>query len=326
MGLACPIRTLSFIHFIYWLTMTSTKWFALGSFGLSTVLAYIGGFAGSSFVERQLSTESTAPEIVTTNSSNPTAKPATSKSRRRVSVNERQYVQPIVNRSIFDSTQAGKKSTSTLAPAEGDSVESSLQLTLLATIIASPEQYSVALIQEESGVSGTYGIGYDLIGQATITKIEKNRVYFQRNNSDQIEYIEIGGEGAASDAPKAKKGKASEEEGDIQKVGNNKYLVDQSVLDEILANPEKLYTQVRVTPHKDSDGNIDGYRMTGIRRKSLFYKLGIKNGDIVHSVNGQPLNSLSAAMDAYNSLGNSRDFNFDVTRRKNKQTFEYEVR
>ena len=103
-------------------------------------------------------------------------------------------------------------------------------------------------------------------------------------------------------------------------------MVDQSVLDEILANPEKLYTQVRVTPHKDQDGNIDGYRMTGIRRKSLFYKLGIKNGDIVHSVNGQALNSLSAAMDAYNSLGNSRDFNFDVTRRKNKQTFEYEVR
>ena len=36
----------------------------------------------------------------------------------------------------------------------------------------------------------------------------------------------------------------------------------------------------------------------------------------MHSVNGQPLNSLSAAMDAYNSLGNARDFNFDVTRRK----------
>ena len=120
--------------------------------------------------------------------------------------------------------------------------------------------------------------------------------------------------------------RTSSEDGEVQKVGSNKYIVDQSVLDEILASPEKLYTQVRVTPHKDQDGNIDGYRMTGIRRKSLFYKLGIKNGDIVHSVNGQQLNSLSAAMDAYNSLGNSRDFNFDVTRRKNKQTFEYEVR
>ena len=305
--------------------MTSTKWFALGSFGLSTVLAYVGGFAGSAFVERQISTESTPPEIVAAEASPLDQKPKPSQAKRRSSPNERQYVQSIVNRSIFDSSQAGAKATSSLEPAEGDSIESNLQLTLLATIIASPEQYSVALIQDESGSSSTYGIGYDLIGQATITKIEKSRVYFQRNNSEQIEYIEIGGEVGTSDAPKKKAGTAAED-GEIQKIGNNKYVVEQSVLDEILANPEKLYTQVRVTPHKDQDGNIDGYRMTGIRRKSLFYKLGIKNGDIVHSVNGQQLNSLSAAMDAYNSLGNSRDFNFDVTRRKNKQTFEYEVR
>lgn len=305
--------------------MTSTKWFAIGSFSLTTLLAYIGGFAGSSFVERKLATESVAPEIVATKSD--TEKPIhkTTNSKRRTVPNERQYVQTIVNRSIFDSSQAGQKSSMSSEPAEGDSVESNLQLTLLATIIASPEQYSVALIQDESGNASTYGVGYDLIGQATVTKIEKSRVYFQRNNSDQLEYIEIGGESAKSDAP-IKSTDTSTEDGDVQKVGNNKYVVDQSVLDEILANPEKLYTQVRVTPHKDQDGNIDGYRMTGIRRKSLFYKLGIKNGDIVHSVNGQPLNSLSAAMDAYNSLGNSKDFNFDVTRRKNKQTFEYEVR
>jgi type II secretion system protein C len=306
--------------------MTSTKWFAIGSFSLTTLLAYIGGFAGSSFVERKLATESVAPEIVATDFTD-IEKPIhkTTQSKRRAVSNERQYVQTIVNRSIFDSSQAGQKSSMSSEPAEGDSVESSLQLTLLATIIASPEQYSVALIQDESGSASTYGVGYDLIGQATVTKIEKSRVYFQRNNSDQLEYIEIGGESAKSDAP-TKSTDTSTEDGDVQKVGNNKYVVDQSVLDEILANPEKLYTQVRVTPHKDQDGNIDGYRMTGIRRKSLFYKLGIKNGDIVHSVNGQPLNSLSAAMDAYNSLGNSKDFNFDVTRRKNKQTFEYEVR
>ena len=46
--------------------MTSTKWFALGSFGLSTVLAYVGGFAGSAFVERQITTDSAPPEIIAT--------------------------------------------------------------------------------------------------------------------------------------------------------------------------------------------------------------------------------------------------------------------
>ena len=135
-------RTLCFEYvshlFFHWLFMTSTKWFALGSFGLSTVLAYVGGFAGSAFIERQVSTESpllrlSLQKIVLQ------TKIHSPKTNSRNTPNERQYVQSIVNRSIFDSSQAGAKVSSTLAPAEGDSIESSLQLTLLATIIAAPE-------------------------------------------------------------------------------------------------------------------------------------------------------------------------------------------
>ena len=302
---------------------SSLKWFTIGSFALSTIFAYGAGFAGSTFIERQISTEASAPEIELgepTNVATPRA------SRKRIPPRQEQYVRSIVDRSIFDSSQAGKKNLVVSEPADGDSVASSLQLTLLATIIATPESYSIALIQDESGNSSTYGVGYDIIGQATITKIEKNRVYFQRNNTEQIEYIEIGGEAGKSDLPKSTGEAKTDDDGEVQKIGNNKYVVEQAVLDEILANPEKLYSQVRVTPHKDENGEIDGYRMTGIRRNSLFYKLGVKNGDIVHSVNGQGLTSLSTAMDAYNSLGNSKAFNFDITRRKNKQTFEYEVR
>ena len=88
----------------------------------------------------------------------------------------------------------------------------------------------------------------------------------------------------------------------------------------------ELYSQIRVVPHKDSNGEIDGYRLSGIRRRSFFYKLGVKNGDIVHSVNGQSLTSMSSAMDAYNSLSNEQSFSFEITRRNQRQTFEYEIR
>ena len=298
-----------------------SNWFLIGSLGLSTLFAYSSGFAVSSMVKRQVQTDSIAPSIEV-------APPQKQTPKRKKTINQNEYVSTIVGRSMFDSSKAGQTSTSTTQPADGDSVESSLQLTLLFTITTTPEEFSIALIQnEDAGFATTYGVGYDLLGQATITKIEANRVYFQRHDSQQLEYIEVGVKAEPSKGPDTKAtANADNEDGEVQKVGNNKYVVDQAVLDEILANPEKLYTQVRVTPHKDSNGEIDGYRMTGIRRKSLFYKLGVKNGDIVHSVNGQPLTSLSSAMDAYNSLGNSRAFSFDITRRKNKQTFDYEVR
>lgn len=304
------------------MSIKKSNWFLIGSLSLSTLFAYSGGFAVSSMVKRQVQTDSVAPTVDTTATT-----PQKPTRKRTKSINQNQYVSTIVGRSMFDSSQAGQTSTSTAEPADGDSVESSLQLTLLFTITATPEEFSIALIQnEDAGFASTYGVGYDLLGQATITKIEANRVYFQRHDSLQIEYIEVGTKSEPSREIDTKTSAKAADDGDVQKVGNNKYVVDQAVLDEILANPEKLYTQVRVTPHKDSNGDIDGYRMTGIRRKSLFYKLGVKNGDIVHSVNGQQLTSLSSAMDAYNSLGNSRAFSFDITRRKNKQTFDYEVR
>ena len=71
-----------------------------------------------------------------------------------------------------------------------------------------------------------------------------------------------------------------------------------------MENPEQLYSQIRAVPHKGPDGKVD-YRL-GDPPKSVFHKLGIKNGDIVHGVNGQSLTSMSAAMDAFNGLRTRR--------------------
>jgi type II secretion system protein C len=116
------------------------------------------------------------------------------------------------------------------------------------------------------------------------------------------------------------------EESGVESVGNNRYVVDSETLEKLMENPEQLYSQIRVVPHKDSNGEVDGYRLSGIRRRSFFYQLGVKNGDIVHSVNGKALTSASAGMEAYNTLADARDFSFELTRRNERQTFDYEVR
>ena len=97
-------------------------------------------------------------------------------------------------------------------------------------------------------------------------------------------------------------------------------------MDEALANVETLATKMRVVPHKGSDGAVDGYRLSAIRRGSLFDKLGIKNGDVVHGVNGMPLTNTDGAFQAFQTLQTESAFTFEVTRRNQRQTFEYEVR
>lgn len=249
-----------------------------------------------------------------------------SRSDRQRRRSKRHYVDPILKRNIFDSNALGAVAEDDEEVGDSDR-KSDLKVVLLATVVAQPESYSSALIAEEKGDGAMgYGVGDSLLDEATIVRIEQRKVIIRRSDGT-VEFIamEEGASFKKEDDGGGKAEKASDDD-EIQKAGDNKYIVDQELVDKIMENPEKLYSQVRVVPHKGADGEIDGYRLSGIRRKSFFARLGVKNGDIVHAVNGKPLTSMSAAMDAYNSMQESKDFSFELTRRNKKQTFEYEIR
>ena len=239
------------------------------------------------------------------------------------------YLDPILRRNIFDSSAVG-----TTASAEVDTGidgrRTSLDVTLLATVVAQPDSYSSALIssgdKREASVQG-YGIGDDLLGEATIVRIEQKKVVIRRSDGT-IEYIDMGGEGSktTTSSQRSSKGSDDDEDGGITKTGDYSWDVDQSVIASAMGNIDSLISQVRATPHKGPDGEIDGFRLSAIRRGSLLQKLGIKNGDVIHGVNGTPLNSATGAMGAFQAMQSESSFNFDVTRRNQKNTFEYTIR
>lgn len=239
------------------------------------------------------------------------------------------YLDPILRRNIFDSTAVGAS-----AAPEGDpgidGRRSSLDVTLVATVVATPAESSSALIaagsKRDAKVRG-YGIGDELLDDATILRIEQKKVVIRRGDGT-IEYIDMGGEGSKSAASSSRTSKSADDDsGDgITKTGEYSWEVDSSLVADALGNIDSLISQVRATPHKGADGEIDGFRLSAIRRGSLLQKLGIKNGDVIHGVNGSPLTSATGAMGAFQSMQSESSFSFDVTRRNQKNTFEYSIR
>ena len=196
---------------------------------------------------------------------------------------------------------------------------------LIATVVTNPAQFSTALIAgdgrgEEPEI---YSVGDRLLNEATIEEIHWRKVIIRRD--DRLETIPMDSKGVEP-ARGSSSNSDSEDADGIQKDGENQYVVPQSVLDNALEDLDKLANQVRVRPHRDSDGNVDGYRLSAIRRGTLLDKLGIKNGDIVHEVNGYPLNSSSGSMTAFQSLQSESSFQFDISRRNNRRTIKYDVR
>ncbi len=238
---------------------------------------------------------------------------------------KRSYLDPILDRNIFDSSAVG---TTASAEETGDGGRrTDLQVTLLATVVAEPEDFSSALISagDKDGKVQGYGIGDDLLGEATILRIEQKKVVIKRSDGS-IEYLDMGGEGSKrAGSSKASSSKTDDDEG-ITQTGEFSWEVDESFIAGALSNIDSLISQVRATPHKGPDGEIDGFRLSAIRRGSMLQKLGIKNGDVVHGVNGTPLTSATGAMGAFQSLQSERSFSFDLTRRNQKNTFEYTIR
>ena len=300
--------------------MNRNRWYTIGLYLTAVTLGWLLAFGGSKYVYRQIVIDDigdlNAPEVAPNTSS----KKPISSSKQNLS--KQNYLSSISNRNIFDSSQINTPPPPD--PPGGNKILniSDIDAQLLGTIVMEPKTQSLAMIKQGSGAQiQPYGIG-DTLLDATIQHIEPEYVWIKRNNETEV--LLLHGKKDKKSAKTSKAKKSSDDSG-VSKSGKDKYTVDQAVFDELLQNPEKLYTQIRATEHK-TDGEVDGYRVSGIRRKSIFFKLGIKNGDVIHSVNGLPLTNLNEAMKAFESLQSSRDFSFDVTRRRKKRTMEYEVR
>ena len=237
-----------------------------------------------------------------------------------------QYIDQIMRRNLFDSEAiASWNPKPDGSNSEDDTPVSDIDVKLLATAISEPSTFSQALLVEnrDGAIPRGYRIGDDLYG-AEIVNIEPQRVTIRRNGN--LEYITTEDSGRAP-APAASTSSSSSSSGDdeVQEVGENSFVVSQDLIDTYINDLEAISRMGRALLHRGPDGQFDGYRMSAIRRDTLPDKLGIKNGDIIHAVNGMDLNSMQGAMSAYQTLQNEKSFNFEVTRRGKRIKMSYEV-
>jgi len=94
----------------------------------------------------------------------------------------------------------------------------------------------------------------------------------------------------------------------ITKVSDTEFIVERSAIDTIMENPMSFAGSLRTRP------TDKGVRLSGIRSDSLFNMLGLKNGDVLKSVNGFDLNDPEKALSALGKLRTASKLSFDVER------------
>lgn len=204
----------------------------------------------------------------------------------------------------------------------GPPVRTTLPLTLLGVIVTTDPTKSVASI-EDKGSNSVLAVreGEPLGTSATIQKIETTRVIFMNNNSQRREFVELPQDQILA----TRRAAPAKPTSGIQQSGN-RFNIDRKIVDEAIS-PEKMgqtLTEARCVPHQEG-GRPGGYQCFQIVPGSIYDKLGMKDNDVITSINGQPLDDPSKIFAFLNGLKGAKNIRIDLKRGGRDTTLEYDI-
>jgi len=110
----------------------------------------------------------------------------------------------------------------------------------------------------------------------------------------------------------------------IDRVNDSNYNLSRSMLNKVLDNAGKIIGIAAVSP-KIENGESVGMEIRGVRPDTLLTKIGIQNGDILESINGQSLSNPDAALGAYTTLRTADKFTLSVRRGGQSMMINYNL-
>jgi len=101
--------------------------------------------------------------------------------------------------------------------------------------------------------------------------------------------------------------------------------IDRSLIQEYAQNPEKIWKNIGLYEVK-SEGKLDGFKVRFVRRGTPFEKLGLKRGDIIKAINGEPIVDYATPMRMLKSADAIDDLSLTIERNHEEQELRYEVK
>ena len=91
-----------------------------------------------------------------------------------------------------------------------------------------------------------------------------------------------------------------------------------------MKDPAQSAKPVRFYPYRRR-GETVGIRISGIRSKSYLRKLGLRNGDVIQSINDQQINDKDQALEMIEGLAQGGRFTIQTLRRGRPQEIQIDI-
>jgi general secretion pathway protein C len=189
---------------------------------------------------------------------------------------------------------------------------SSANLVLAGTIATQNPKRGIAIIND-GGPSKVYAVGENVNG-ATLYSVYLDHVILDRGGTLETLLLPRLLAGSARGPVRAAPALARTSEA----VENVRRMVQQ--------DPGLLDQVMRTVPSYDNvAGKLRGFRAYPGRNRNIFNKLGLKPGDLVTAINGQPLDDPQHSQEVFNTIQSSTTVTVSVDRGGQKQDITLNV-
>jgi general secretion pathway protein C len=181
-----------------------------------------------------------------------------------------------------------------------------LDLTLQGILYNTDPSQSRAIIQPGNRATEVLAVGAEVAGGATVEAIHPDRVILLRQGRHEALRLP---EAALSNAPVVA---ATEEYYDPTQAMPAQDL--GALRERLLGDPALLQQLLNPEPVRDDAGELMGFRIQPSGDPQMLAATGLQAGDIVTEIDGIPLDSQTAAMEAMQRLGNASQITVTVER------------
>ena len=167
-----------------------------------------------------------------------------------------------------------------------------------------------------SEVQGSFGVGDEIPGVGKVARIGWVSVDVldatgRRGRLKLLDPAAVHGDaGAATPDPAA--AAAEPWAGRIKKIDDHTFEVERDLVREMVSGTVKP-GGARIVPVTDK-GELKGLRMFGVATTSLAGELGLKNGDVLSSINNKQIQSAQTLLDVYGNIDQLSTVELDGTR------------
>lgn len=110
----------------------------------------------------------------------------------------------------------------------------------------------------------------------------------------------------------------------IRPVGRGRYRVSRALMKKIAANPALVAREARIRPHVQH-GRVDGYQIRRLHGRGVLRRMGLRRGDVIRSVNGNPVTSPDRVLRLARTLASAHHVQIGVHRRGRTTLYRYAI-